>query len=800
VSNLRKYILLLIIAFTSVVSYSTHIAGGEITYEYVSQNRYKIRLHLYIDCENGSNVAILQDTTANIGFFNAKTNSLIKVVNIARKGPTRIKELHYNCVSFNSNACVDEYVYEFEESLVPSDHGIVISFQRCCRNRTISNLVNPESVGATYTVTIPPTTNVAINSAPSFNKLPPNFLCINAPLIFDHSAKDKDGDSLTYELVSPYVGANQSSPRPTTPTSPPYSRCPYLFPYSVSNMMGGTVAIKINASTGELRVTPDTKGQFVVGILVKEYRDGKLIGEVLRDYQFNVEDCVFTVQANFTSPIRVCKDTIQFLDRSSSAMNYLWNFGEENSTSDTSNIPSPKWFYSKSGKYKVTLIVSNDECVDTFFNWVTVAEEEVIKAKFKVAPTVGCDKLDIKIQNESDEVPEWYWDMGDGTGKRQNQKMEEYSYTDEGAYTIKLVIVDSFKCNIRDSITRVVRVIKSPHAEFQFDTNECNGVTKFKNLSTGASGYSWDYGSPDVQNSDVVEEEVDFGKTGKYFVQLIARNGPCTDTTTKVVNVFVGYELIADGFASPLNGCMPLKVYLNSSVLPSQHNKWIMGDGNTYDDRYTFDYTYAEEGDFKLMYIAFDSASCNGSDTIHFEVQTKKKPSASFNYSYDMCTGIGAFHNESSDASSYSWDFDNGAYSNDFSPRFEFDETGIYRVRLIADSASICSDTIYRDVEVVIKDFREVKLYNAFTPNGDSYNNCFGMDDIDEDCLEVTVKVYNRWGIELFNGKGADACWDGINPSTGDPYPYGTYFALYYFKNKSTGKENTVSGTINLLE
>lgn len=222
----------------SINSYSTHIAGGEITYEYISLKRYKISLHLYIDCENGAAGAIRQDSTAFIGFFNAKTNALIKVVNIARSNPTRIKELHYNCVTFNSNACVDEYVYQFEEDIDPSDHGVVISFQRCCRNRTISNLVKPETLGATYTVSIPPITSTAINSSPTYKNLPPNFLCINAPLIFDHSAKDKDGDSLSYEIVSPFIGASSTNSRPTTPSSPPYSLCPYLSPYSVSNMMG----------------------------------------------------------------------------------------------------------------------------------------------------------------------------------------------------------------------------------------------------------------------------------------------------------------------------------------------------------------------------------------------------------------------------------------------------------------------------------------------------------------------------------------------------------------------------------
>jgi len=33
---------------------STHIVGGEMGYKYLGSNQYRIRLDLYIDCQNGN--------------------------------------------------------------------------------------------------------------------------------------------------------------------------------------------------------------------------------------------------------------------------------------------------------------------------------------------------------------------------------------------------------------------------------------------------------------------------------------------------------------------------------------------------------------------------------------------------------------------------------------------------------------------------------------------------------------------------------------------------------------------------
>ncbi len=71
--------------------------------------------------------------------------------------------------------------------------------------------------------------------------------------------------------------------------------------------------------------------------------------------------------ASFSAPATtsVFTPTVQFVDYSTSATSWNWNFGDSISTSNTSTVESPSHAYSQVGTYCVTLAVSNGFCTDT---------------------------------------------------------------------------------------------------------------------------------------------------------------------------------------------------------------------------------------------------------------------------------------------------------------------------------------------------------------------------------------------------------------------------------------------------
>lgn len=183
---------------------ATHIVGGDVTYQHLSQKEYRVTLHLYIDCINGTAGAINLDTVANISYFDAKTDTLLSYDPLSLLTRINVEKVNYKCLKAEPNACVQQFTFSYVKIIEPGSNGVIIAFQRCCRNKTITNLINPEDVGATFFALVPPSSLVSNNSSTVFKNLPPNFLCTNAPHTIElrstDTAKCATNDTITKEI------------------------------------------------------------------------------------------------------------------------------------------------------------------------------------------------------------------------------------------------------------------------------------------------------------------------------------------------------------------------------------------------------------------------------------------------------------------------------------------------------------------------------------------------------------------------------------------------------------------------
>lgn len=386
--NFKSLLALPVLLITCLYAHATHIVGGEINYRYLGNDNYEIRMSIYFDCINGSPAAIYSDSISTIGFFN-QANNLVASVAVNWSDPQYLNTLNYNCVQFPPNVCVLFYSFIDTVNLPNIPGGYQVVYQRCCRNNTILNVVNPSSTGATFYAFIPDTNQTGTNSNPRFNNLPPVVLCNNVPLTFDHSATDDDGDSLVYHLCTPLDGADQFQPQPIPPNPPPYNNISFQTGYNAGNMMGTNPPLTINPQTGILTVTPLQIGQYVVGICVDEYRNGVLISTTRRDYQFNVIACNFDVISAFTAPTYNCSNTIQFNNSSQGADAYFWDFGDPNTTTDTSSQATPTYTYPGPGDYTITLIALDSNCSDTVTVVLTILPDIFLNAELDTSICIG---------------------------------------------------------------------------------------------------------------------------------------------------------------------------------------------------------------------------------------------------------------------------------------------------------------------------------------------------------------------------------------------------------------------------
>ena len=503
------------------------MVGGDITYKHIINDSFEITLILYIDCINGNPQAIAQDANAMIGVFDT-TGNLIKTILENRSLPIRINSVNYNCVQPPTNACVDKYTYTYYTSLPQIPGGYILAFQRCCRNNSITNIVNPNATGATYWTRIRDTAQTnGYNSSPVFNTLPPNFLCNNSGFVFNHSATDPDGDSLSYELYTPYTGADQSSPMPRPPVAPPYYGVVWASPFDVNNMMKGLPELSIDSISGIIKVIPKIIGQFVVGIGVKEFRKGLLIGFTRRDFQFNVLACQFNIVSSFTKDIKVCNDTVVFINNSIGADSYLWDFGDSTKSNDTSTLKEPTYVYPKHGNYNIKLLVKKGNCSDSTTAQVIIFGDTL---PFAGRDTVICIGASVLLGSNDTSTFNYRWQpalfLNDTAISRPLSTPE---------YSIKYYVTRTNDlCTNTDTVSITVT-----NLEPQFSGNTLVNCREAKIIIDSVNAFNlmkWFVNDEPVTLDQIKARQLENGRT--YLIKLKVSDGQCLDSLEKSLSAF----------------------------------------------------------------------------------------------------------------------------------------------------------------------------------------------------------------------------------------------------------------------
>ncbi|MCO6499906.1 MAG: hypothetical protein J5I47_05940, partial [Vicingus serpentipes] len=328
---------------------ASHVVGGEINYECLGGNQYRIFVRAYRDC-SGINFP----DPARVDVYNSAGTKL-QTISIPLPATVTLTPTPPGpCTEVPTGVCVEAVEYITTVSLPPIPGGYLFEYNDCCRN---GGIVNGPAGSSSYTAKIPDISVATCNSNPKFINWPPVFVCQNVPLSIDHSAIDVDGDDLVYSICT----ANESL----------NGTYPYSAPYTAADPLNGGVSI--DPQTGLLTGTPPDLGRFVLGVCVSEYRNGQLISTTTRDFQFNVVECTEVAVASALTALTNCNTfEVSFFNSSLGGTSYLWDFGDGN----TSTQFEPVHSYGSVGNYNVTLIAfaANPICNDTMTSLVAVAD------------------------------------------------------------------------------------------------------------------------------------------------------------------------------------------------------------------------------------------------------------------------------------------------------------------------------------------------------------------------------------------------------------------------------------------
>ncbi len=485
--------LLVLLALTlGFASNAAHLVGGEITYTCLGSNQYQVKLRIYRDCFSGGAAF---DNSVNFTVYNL-AGAVVTNPSVP-KGPTVSVPAGTGnpCLTTPPNICTEYAEYVATLTLPPVVGGYTISYQRCCRNSTISNITNPGSRGNTYTVKIPSMDNTC-NSTPAFTTVPPIVLCLGDQLNVDASATDSNGDSLFYEFCDIYTGGSSGNPSPSTATPPPYTTIPFVAPATPSQPVPGTPALAINPQTGMITGVATTAGQYVVGICVSEYRNGQLLSVVRRDYQFNVTNCIINTVADMLTqledPSLYCDGrTLTFTPQTTGALTYFWNFGDTTTTADTSSQAYPTYTFPDTGTYTVTLIINPGlVCTDTLKVPFRVMNAPDYRIEKSGVPCVEVQNYRFEAKGSAPYDASISWDFGSdaNTFGATGKLVTGVSWNSSGVYPVRCIIQSAY---CPDTLWDTVKVYDwyYPVTATPQDTQIARGDTVLLDVTSGASYY-----------------------------------------------------------------------------------------------------------------------------------------------------------------------------------------------------------------------------------------------------------------------------------------------------------------------
>lgn len=506
------------------------------------------------------------------------------------------------------------------------------------------------------------------------------------------------------------------------------------------------------------------------------------------------------------SPLCINTD-VQFKDLSTSVdgtiNNWLWDFGDN---SVPSAAQSPTHIYAQSGTYNVKLTVTTVYgCSNTTTQQIIIKDPAVIN----FADPGSCinDVVEFNAEVVSGNVTSWEWDFGDGSNDviEKVKANAKHKYSTTGTYTVTLNAISIDGC-VSSSVRKEITISgANPNVNFEVldKNNLCsNKKVLFKNTSTIGFGkitkLEWMLefnNSPvvTITDNDPQPDEIysynypALGETKNYQVVLRAYSGIICYQQSQPLTITVN--------ASPslsFDHVEPVCLDADPFLLVAKDNNGIAGTfefiGNGVTGINTFNPALAGAGDHEITYSFLTAKGCE--DTLKRVIRVNELPDIDIGENLDILLAgekqISAKLLAGSGLT-YQWSPSTGlSADNILNPVASPKETITYT--LTASTKDSC--TIVKEITVTVH--IDPNIPNAFSPNGDGFNDTWSVKYL-ETFVNADIKIFNRYGQEVFYAKQYTEAWDGR--FKGQDMPLGVY---YYIIEPNNGR-NKYTGSITLI-
>jgi gliding motility-associated-like protein len=423
-------------------------------------------------------------------------------------------------------------------------------------------------------------------------------------------------------------------------------------------------------------------------------------------------------------------------------------------------------------------VTDANQCRDTAEFVVTGTENIVVKYEtFATSCPGACDGM-IRIDVESDYDPiKYIWKTGQST-----------SYEDSlcaGVYDIS--VIDSLWCTKRifPAVEDALPVIiDSFFVEHPYCSHYANGKIAVY-LNGGMQPYSYFWNG--VQASHILSK---ITQSGTYRLHVVD-NRACEFDTVFLLLPIDTLSLTASSDTLPCaQACIgSIRTTVAGGVAPYAY-RWLSGEQTPNIDslcagRYTL--------------VVSDSNHCSATIEEHIVVDvdrfrdTVKAWADAVQLYLGQSTDLHA--TRYGDGFQCLWSPADGLSATDTADvHAEPPYTIVYTYTVFDQWGCSQSDTVLLTVLDMDCDMPFVFVPNAFSPNGDSYNDIlYVRGDL---ITEIDFAVYDRWGEKVFSTKDKSVGWDGsFNGKRCEPAVYVWYLDVTCLG----GKRNTMKGNVTLI-
>lgn len=775
---MKKTLLLTFVLISFLVPHqakATHAAGGEIYYEHVAGNTYRVFVFLYRDVA-GSDMPGTIDLCITSSCDAPRTVILGQVPdplsgNASGSSVSNLNECALPNPGATGGVDYQLYVYSDLVTLNGPCPDWLFSYTLCCRNHAIVNLVSPGNTAIYLEAKLNNT--IGPNTSPKFIVPAVKRWCTvdptdsaSKPVVWSQASIEPDGDSIFYKFANPQTGGGCSS----TAAGP--TNINFAGGYSLTSPMTTHNGITIDRKNGTFTFMPVLPEVVVIRIDIEEYRFNtngslrwELVGSSMRDIQVAISAiCVNTVadgdKLNFPAGSGLGKDSTMAKD---SLRNILGNYGIAAANELDSASTSPNDTFVK------IQVLQNYTCNDASVNLPFKAPlvcSSVHPTDFRILGPDGIARPVYEVETNC---------QVDLTTTEVKLKLYQ-SFDVNGLYVLYIkrgndgnTLTNRCGFEIKDNIVYLIEVKDCPILDYEIEnvtTLEDQHIKIEFNLDP-TSYYSNTFNQISVLRAN---NDLNFYKVGEVKDQNIRSFVDTTLTSIDVDNQIYQYllQLYTNG-----NPRVPTN-YINSIVLRGDS---LGGNNIAFHWNPYLNDTYGGATHYEFFEGVYDSTLLDWTWT------SIQKVGGALDYSYAVPENRpGQFW--------YKVEASDPAFINT-----RISESNYLTLGVPPPPPGLTPVVNY--------------IPNVITPNGDAQNDRFYFQFLlnnpnTRPYSNLSLSIFNRWGKQVFHDDNfmasntAEAGWDGTDQQSGQKVADGVYFYVARFTDPGTGKSEQLNGSVTV--